>query len=224
MQKKYALFLNVLQKFSDAGVLDDVILVGSWCMYFYQRYFPHGVYHPSIRTTDIDFLVPRPSRLKKKIYLPSLLEKEGFILTFNSQGYMRMEHPELIVEFLVPERGKGTDKPYPLPSLGINAQALRFLDYLAEHAIIIESENLKIKLPHPAAFGLHKLIVMQRRKKKEKAEKEQREALGVLRTLIAQGEADAIRAMFNDIPAPWRKKVIQALRTTEETDILNILQ
>lgn len=224
MQKKYALFLNVLRTFDESKILDDCILVGSWCMHFYQRYFPHGVYQPSIRTTDVDFLVAHPSRLKKKIHLPSLLEKEGFILTFNSQGYMRMEHPELIIEFLVPEKGRGTDKPYPLPSLGINAQALRFLDYLAEHAIVIASEGFKLKLPHPAAFGLHKLIVMQRRKKKEKAEKEQREALGVLRTLIAQGEADQIRAMFYDVPASWRKKVLHALNAADETELLNILK
>ena len=106
-------------------------------MHFYERYFPRGVYHPTIRTTDIDFLVPRPSRIKKKIHLPSLLEKEGFIVTFNSQGFMRLEHPELIVEFLVPEKGKGTDKPYPLPSFGINAQTLRFLDFLAGHTILV---------------------------------------------------------------------------------------
>ncbi len=224
MQKKYALFLNVLRKFHDAGVLEDVVLVGSWCMHFYQRYFPRGIYQPMIRTTDIDFLVPRPTRLKKKIHLPSLLEEEGFIVTFNSQGFMRLEHPELIVEFLVPEKGKGTDKPYPLPSLGMNAQTLRFLDFLAGHTILVESDGLKIKLPHPAAFGLHKLIVKQRRKKKEKAEKEQREALGVLYTLIKQGEADTIKAVFHDMPVPWRKKVIQSLRTTDDEEILNILQ
>lgn len=39
MQKKYALFLNVLKRFYDIGILNEAILVGSWCMYFYKDYF-----------------------------------------------------------------------------------------------------------------------------------------------------------------------------------------
>lgn len=77
-------------------------------------------------------------------------------------------HPELIVEFLVPEKGWGTDKPYPISQFGMNAQALRFLDFLVENTIVSDSDGLRVRLPHPAAFGLHKLIISKRRDTKEK--------------------------------------------------------
>gem|GEM_PF-227660 len=220
MQKRYALFLKVLKEFYDAGILNEVILVGSWCMYFYKDYFPAKKYSPTIRTKDIDFLVPLPIKSKKKIDVVALLKDEGFIVTFSNNGYMRLEHPELMIEFLVPERGRGTDKPYLLPHLGVNAQALRFLDFLVQNTMVIESEGLHIRVPHPAAFGLHKLIIYKRRKTEEKLLKERKEALDVLEALIKNGESNKIKAMFNDMPVKWRKKV---LNTLEESDNKSVI-
>lgn len=224
MQKKYGLLLKVLRVFNAAGILDSVILIGSWCMYFYKGYFPVGKYIPSIRTKDIDFLVPLPHKSKIKVDIAELLKNEGFVVTFNNKGYMRLEHPELMIEFLVPEKGKGTDEPYPLPHLGINAQALRFLDFLVQNTIVIESEGLKIRVPHPVAFGLHKLIISKRRKTEEKFLKEKHEALSILDVLIEQGEADKIKTMFNKMPVTWKKKIFTALKQSERKDMIEILE
>ncbi len=223
MQKKYALFLKVLKYFYNAGVLNEIILVGSWCMYFYKEYFSVKKFIPSIRTKDIDFLVPLPIKSKKKIDIAGLLKDEGFLVTFNKRGYMRLEHPEIMIEFLVPERGKGTDKPYPLPHFGVNAQALRFLDFLVKNTMVIESEDLRIRVPHPAAFGLHKLIISKRRKTEEKSLKEMREALDVLNALIEQGESNKIKATFDDMPISWRKKVLNVLEESDNKGIMDIL-
>lgn len=224
MQKKYALFLKILRLFYNSGILHEVILVGSWCMYFYRDYFTAKSYSPAIRTRDIVFLVPLPVKTKRKIDVVGLLKNEGFVVTFSNSGYMRLEHPELMIEFLVPERGRGTDKPYILQHLGVNAQALRFLDFLAENTIVIELEGLKIRVPHPAAFGLHKLIVSKRRKREDKSLKEMQASFNVLNALIEQGEADKIKAMFNKMPVTWRKKVFEVLEEAERKDIMEILK
>jgi len=224
VQKKYELFLKILKQFYNAGILDELILVGSWCMYFYKDYFYSVRYSPSIRTKDIDFLVPIPVKSKKKVDIVDFLKDEGFIVTFSNRGHMRLEHPELMIEFLVPERGRGTDRPYSLPHLGVNAQALRFLDFLVENTIWTESEGLKIKIPHPAAFGLHKLIISKRRKTEEKLSKEMREALDILNALLGQGESNKIKAMFNRMPLSWRKKVLNVLKESGDKEIINILK
>jgi hypothetical protein len=192
MQKKYALLLKVLKYFQNAGILDEIILVGSWCMYFYKDYFSAEKYNPSIRTKDIDFLIPLPIKSKNKIDVIEILKPDGFVVTFSNSGYMRLEHPEIMIDFLVPERGRGTDKPYPLPHLGVNAQALRFLDFLVKNIITLKSDNLWIKVPHPVAFGLHKLIISQRRKTEEKSLKERQEAITILKALVEKGESNKI--------------------------------
>ncbi|MGB2763951.1 MAG: GSU2403 family nucleotidyltransferase fold protein [Candidatus Aminicenantaceae bacterium] len=187
MEKNYALCLEVLRRIQKAGILKEIMVIGSWCIYFYQDYFSDVDYSSSIRTRDIDFLIPIPYKSKRKVDVTELLKDLGFIVDFHIKGYIRLNHPELIIEFLVPERGKGTDKPYPLPQLGVNAQSLRFLDFLVENSMEFKINNLMLNLPHPAAFALHKLIVSSRRYKEEKKLKEKEEAIRVLNCLIAKG-------------------------------------
>jgi hypothetical protein len=167
--------------------------------------------------------VPIPIKFKKKINIPEMLRDLGFIEDFHRKGLIRLNHPELIIEFLVPEKGIGRDTPYNLPELGINAQALRFLDFLIDNTIKLEFDNLKLNLPHPAAFGLHKLIISSRRIKEEKRIKERQEAIRILKILIKKGEEEKIKRLFESMPRRWRTKVINALEKDEGKKIIDIL-
>jgi len=108
------------------------------------------------------------TKLKDKIDLPELLKDLGFVIDFSPKDALRLVHPELIIDFLVPERWKGDDNPYPMPQLGLNAQKLRFLEVLLENPLKIKVEDFMLTLPHPAAFALQKLIISWRRLKEEK--------------------------------------------------------
>ena len=130
-KNQYKLCIEVLKRLDKAGVLKNVVLVGSWCTLFYKDFFGRSKYTPSLKTRDMDLLIPRPLAIKARTDVAELLKDLGFITGFTgSKGYIRLEHPQLIVEFLVPERGRGSDKPYTLSQLGINAQAIRFLEFL----------------------------------------------------------------------------------------------
>ncbi|MFH1753239.1 MAG: hypothetical protein ABH875_03555 [Candidatus Omnitrophota bacterium] len=102
-KKQYELCLEVLRRLNKAGVLNNFILIGSWCVYFYKDYFSEAPY------------------IRGEADMPELLKDLGFVTTFKgSEGYIKLDHPDLILELLVPERGKGMNKPYPLPKLGMN--------------------------------------------------------------------------------------------------------
>ena len=224
MQKRYALLHKVLRHFRKVGILDDLVLVGSWCLYFYQDYFSPGTFFPSIRTRDIDFAVIRSRRKGKKVDVAELLKNEGFITTFSRSGYVRLEHPDILIEFLVPERGKGTDMPYPLPSLGVNAQALRFLDFLLRNIISIRKGDIQIQVPHPAAFALHKLIVSSRRKSEEKKLKEIAEATEVAKALAAAGESKVAVEMFYHLPDSWKRIVMRQIKKYGIEEMKTLIQ
>ena len=118
-KSQYELCLEVLRRLDHAGVLKNIVLVGSWCTLFYKDYFADVGYLAAFRTRDMDLLIPHPAALRAKTDVAKLLMDLGFVVGFTgSQGYIRLEHPELIVEFLVPEKGRGTDKPYALPQVG----------------------------------------------------------------------------------------------------------
>jgi hypothetical protein len=124
---------EVLKRLNRAGVLKDIMLIGSWCLPFYQEYFSSIKYSPAIRTRDIDFLVPSPWKVHVRSDIPTLLKDLGFIVKHRgSQGYIILEHPDLLVEFLTPEKGRGADHPVAIPQLGVNAVALRYLNLLID--------------------------------------------------------------------------------------------
>lgn len=225
-KKQYELCLEILRRFYKVGILDDFILIGSWALYFYKEYFSDTPYIDliTIKTRDIDFLINNPSKIKKVVNIPELLKDLGFVTIFKgAKGYIKLDHPELILEFLVPEKGKGIDKPYPLPKLGINAVALRFLTFLSSNTIKARVEDFYVTLPHPANFALHKLIIFQRRFKEDKAIKDRNAAVEILRALINKGEAVTIKRVFNSMIPKWQKKVMKGLEEAKEKEILYVL-
>jgi hypothetical protein len=43
-KKQYELCVEILRRFKQAGILDDLILIGSWSAYFYNDYFADNDY------------------------------------------------------------------------------------------------------------------------------------------------------------------------------------
>jgi len=226
-KKQYDLCFEILRRFHSAGILNNFILIGSWCVYFYKDYF-YGVAgsdHLALRTRDIDFLIENPKKIIQKVDLPDLLKDLGFVIDFKGErGYMKLDHPDLILEFLVPEKGRGDNGPRKIPALGINATALRFLELLSNNVIKVKTDGLILTMPHPANFALHKLIVAQRRVKKEKSIKDMEAAVKVLRMLIEKGEKDIITKTFTLISPKWQKKIIEVLVANDQVDLAAILK
>jgi hypothetical protein len=223
--KQVNLLFKVLKILQKEGVLKHLIVVGSWCLYFYQFYFEKQQPIASLRTRDIDFLLPDPNSIKLKINLPDLLKDLGFVTDFRGEeGYMRLLHPEFFIELLVPDKGRGFTKAFPLPQLDMNAQALRFMDILNLETITLEVEGVKIKLPHPACFLLHKIIIYSRRPEIEKRAKEIEQINRILDVLAKEDELNSLRRIFLKLHKKWRLRVINNLKILNKKEIINILQ
>jgi len=224
-KSQYDLCVEVLRRLDKAGILKDIVLVGSWCTVFYKDFFASKKYMASLTTRDMDLLIPQPRAIKAKVDIAGLLKDLGFIVGFTgSQGYIRLEHPQLIVEFLVPERGKGSDKPYSLPQLGLNAQALRFLEFLSQDTIKSKVGSINVTLPHPANFALHKLVVMVRRPKAEKQAKDKDAAIKILNALIDTEQSITIKNAFQAMSKRWQGMVKKQLTDITEKRILEALE
>ena len=220
---QYNLCIEVLSRLDKQGVLKSLVLVGSWCIPFYKEYFSGTDYTTSITTRDIDLFVPLPFTAKNKVDVESLIKDLGFIVEFKGpEGYIRFEHPDLILEFLVSEKGAGLDKPYKLPQLGANAQRLRFLNLLTAKLINVKIGNIKINLPHPAVFALHKLIISEERINKDKKLKDRDAAVRIIRALLDKGEVEKLRLFFFGFNLKLRKRIIEVLKKAGESDLSGI--
>lgn len=204
-----------------AGILNRLVLVGSWCLRFYQEYFNEPFLYSMLRTRDMDFLVPTPSGISSHVDVVALLGDLGFVRSVKADGTIQLMHPEVMLEFLVADRGRGRKSPWPLPELGINAQPLRFMDIAEDAAIRIEVDGINVRVPHPAAFALHKLLVVPRRTDSAKAERDVHAAVSLLTLLVKNGDTLVLQDLLDRFPCTWVKTIRKVLAEKGHEDLLD---
>ena len=202
---QFEILLLVLRRFQEKGILSELMLIGSWCLQFYRYHFDNPAKLPAFRTLDVDFLIPHPSKIRTEADIPEILKKEGFAPTYNrASGIVKYNHKELQVEFLIPELGKGGERAREIKRLHIKAAALRYLTMLLDHPLLVHYEGLQVRIPEPAAFALHKLIVSERRKNKEKQKSDLETAVGLLTFLFEDpDQIKRIRSILKNRPQKW---------------------
>ena len=223
-KKRYDLFIEVLRRMRSRRILDKLILVGSWCILLYEDYFREKGILPPIRTRDLEFLIPIPPRFDQTTNLHELLKDLGFVVDYKGEeGYMIFVHPDLILEFLVPARGREPNKPHPIAQLGINAQALRFMDLLLRNPIQVLFDDIPVTVPHPADFALQKLLIARRRKQRDKAKKDRAQAIAVLRALDASDQVGTVFSLLQTMPQSWQRTIRKELTELGEKDLLDLI-
>lgn len=200
---------KILKVFDENHLWEKGIeLIGSWCFILYQKHF--GVKPFPLRTVDIDFLIPFPYKAKEKIDLIGLLEPLGFKTDFNSDGSIYLWSADLKIEFLTAERGRGTDKAKEIKNLSLKAIPLRFVDILLKNPVVVKEEGIKVSIPNPAAFAVHKLLISRRRKKSEKKHKDLEQALLVIEAI----GADDVKRIYQTFPKSWKKSILDVLQSS----------
>lgn len=207
-EKQFEIFLELLRRFQAAGVLRSVMLIGSWCLYFYRECLQKTESLPAVRTLDVDFLIPAFKELSSEINTPDILKEIGFVPTRSMNGITVYDHPELRVEFLVPELGRGSSKPVEIKKLHVNAQGLRYLNLIADHPRNFSYKGPEVIMPEPSAYAVNKLIISARRTKLEKHRKDLETAVGMLDYVYSvPQELNTLKTLLRKIPAKWRSTI-----------------
>ena len=215
---------EVLEALQREGLLDGLILIGSWCAYFYESYFRKGSFEAGIKTLDMDFLVPKPRMLGKEAKsVKAVLEPLDFDPDFTVSGWERFVHPHLRVEFLVPRMGPTSDEPRLIKELGVIAQPLRHTSVLVENVITIRRDKLCVNVPHPIAFALHKLFVSTRRKEKGKRARDIELAFRVLEAAERSGSVKDVPAIWKSFTEKERKAIRGVFASGDRTELLSAL-
>ena len=198
--------LKLLKSFDDNGCSDHLILIGSWAEYLYCAAGILPDYEAVIRTLDIDFLVKNLRRPVPSINIVSLAKEEGFYVEADClTGVTRLLSPDgFEVEFLIEQKGKGSETALKT-NLGITAQALRHLDLLRDNTLEIRYLGIKVCIPVPEAFVLHKMIINSERK--HKTEKDQT----VINRMYPHLNLDKFNELLGALTKKERKVVNQYL-------------
>lgn len=214
MKKEHSLFLKILTRLNQEDVLCDIILIGGWCPLVYKEYFGNPVEISLQRTADLDFLIPNPPRIHKDVDVSLIFEELGFDRKVSLlDGYEKFVHPDLEIEFLTPERGKGREKPYAIDKLHINALGLRYLDLIQSHTMETSFDGISINVPEPVAYVLHKFIVSNKRKKLFKKEKDIVTAKQLGEYLLDKADQrKKMQRIYSNMPDKWKRDLIRIVK------------
>lgn len=214
MENEHDLFFSILISLGKAEVLRDVILIGGWCPLVYKEYFGNPVEISVQRTADLDILVPNPPRIHKEVDVSLILKELGFDRKVSPlDGYEKYVHPDLEVEFLTPERGKGREKPYVIDKLHINAQGLRYFDLIQSHVMKTSFRGISLNVPEPTAYVLNKFIISGRRKKSFKKEKDIETARQIGEYLLElENQRKKMRKIYLGMPEKWKKNLMKIIK------------
>ena len=165
-------FLRFLKCLQEADCLDEIIIIGSWAEYLYDKCNVIENYEAKIQTIDLDVLIPEVNRNKQKLPLIEICKREGYIYDEDRiTGASRLIGRENFeIEFLTPQVGDGTRK-IPRTKLGVNAQQISHLSLLKKYTIKISFNGMKIRVPTPEAYVLQKMVVNEMRGIKAKKDR-----------------------------------------------------
>ena len=181
-----------------------------------------------IRTEDID-IAARPvlevAIAQTEADLPATLESlnMGFLPVpgldpRKPETSFKVRGKTLRVDLLTPAIGRRGASPVRIPRFKASAQPLEFLDYVMESPVstpLINGGATMVRVPDPARFALHKLVVSVDRNIafQTKAGKDRQQAGEMIEVLMADRPGDielAVEAV-NRQPAGWRKKLRDGL-------------
>ena len=98
------------------------------------------------------------------------------------------------------------------------------MDIPFRNPIEVTFGDVKVRIPHPADFALHKLLIAGRRKNTGKADKDKTQAIAILGALNESGEFDIVREIFQSMPKSWQKTIKSELTNLYETEILDLMK
>ena len=197
---------SILDLLHAEGILDDVILIGSWCLVFYKYIFDS--YEPSVRTIDIDFYVPNVKKIKAKNGLIEPLKELNYdvindVLTHKTT-FISPDGFEL--EFLTKLQRNGLSC-VKLGNTNVYAETLSYLDVFLQNYVEINYYGISTKVASPSSFVLQKLLINDIRGPKK--EKDIQAIEDVMFYIGLSGKFyNDLEEQFNNLPKKWKKRIL----------------
>ncbi|MFA5007453.1 MAG: GSU2403 family nucleotidyltransferase fold protein [Candidatus Izemoplasmatales bacterium] len=153
---------NIIKTFGECGILDNIIIIGSWATYFYVKIFEGFI--PSIRTLDMDCYVPMNKKISVKKSVKEALMPINYDQIFDTgTGKNKFISPNgFEIEFLTKLR-RDQGSVVKIDSLGVNAEQLGNLDIFDSGHLEVDFEGYSVKVASPSAYVIQKILISEKR-------------------------------------------------------------
>jgi hypothetical protein len=93
------------------------------------------------------------------------------------------------------------------------------MDIALENVLVTELFGVTVRVPHPANFALHKLLVAPRRREAARRDRDTEAAAHILELLLAKGETSTVLTVFGRFPKTWQRVVLKELARIERSNL-----
>jgi hypothetical protein len=221
---------RVLDALADAGLFREAVLVGTAA---FQCYSPIvGMMLPSAALMTQDDLATASLALASgegDDTLETILKRadRSFepVLGLDSRRLpSRFRSANgFLVDLLTPQRRRSDTNPMPLKGLRAGAVPIQHLAWLIEtsiQAVALHGAGVPIRIPVPARYATHKLIVAQKRPDKVKRRKDLMQAEALIEALQVSdpwGIADAVEDARRQGRDGWQRPIDRSLKELKIT-------
>ncbi len=163
MNKNYEEELQgIIKAFGENGILENIIIIGSWATYFYVKIFDGFI--PSIRTLDVDCYVPMNKNIVVKKSVKEALKPLNYEQIFDtSTEKNKFISPDgFEIEFLTKLR-RNQSTVVKIDSMGVNAETLGNLDIFDYGFIEVDFEGFSVKVASPSVYVMQKILISKKR-------------------------------------------------------------
>ena len=175
-KEQEAAFWLTIKAFKEIGLLQHVMIIGSWAEYLFPSLFETD-FMPNLKTRDVDFFYRNINIPKEKINVIQKLKDIGYVYD-EVDGISRFYKEDLLeLEFLTRVLGAGTEGRMDIKPLGITSEGLRVINILSNFAREVDvtgsnGEEYTITIPEPAVYVIQKILTNPIREPQEKKAKD----------------------------------------------------
>jgi hypothetical protein len=163
---------RVLEVIANAGLFNlGVTLVGTAAFQTYACSLGYYLPGTTIMTNDADLLVASFVSNHEKMDLEKILQRAD--PTFKAQMANDDRLPKVFKSSnnfsvdVVTKYGRGRTTPILIKDLSCSAEALKYMEYLAEESmetVALYGTGVLVKVPPPLRYAVHKLLIAQERR------------------------------------------------------------
>lgn len=212
---------TLLKTLNDCGLLENIIIIGSWALFFYKQMYCD--FQSQLMTTDLDLYIPNKRNLKT-CNITNELRHNSYIRydDFLSNKTIFVSDKDFKIEFLT-KYDRTMNNSINIEKINIYAEALNYISLLEINEISVNYKEYKVRVPNPASFVLHKLLIS-----KDRSEEKQLKDLDSILYIVDKFKnsldfKSTISLTFKELPKKWKKKIIQTVEKYEIVKLKEIL-
>ncbi len=219
---------RVLDAISDAGLFEHFVLVGTAAYVCFSPVLGAILPAATVTTQDVDLATvslaasasPPDRRFLDVLKLADPSFRAVPALTPGAPSAAFRSSTGYIVDLLTVQRRRSDSNPMPLKSLQAGAVPMQHLDWLVENpvrAIALHGAGVPVRIPQPARFAVHKLIIAQKRNVSDRL-KRQKDLLQAAALLDILGETDphdlqdTLNVAVSKGIKGWKQPILRSLK------------